>query len=150
MRPEKVLQEVVSELQSLKQSTTSSEFRAAVQKTIAQVPACVFIAEPNGQLVAASAVALALVGHTPVTLRQLSVSDLAADVEQPHVDHLWDAFRRTRRQTGDYRLRAADGTAILTQYAAAANVVADLSVSVLVVSPTEPAPIKKRRRPKDS
>lgn len=113
----------------------------AVQSAVADGPHCVLVADAAGCLVAASRVALTMLGYSLAELRRLCVDDISAESEQPHIEVLWDAFRRERRQTGHYGLRRRDGSVIRTRYAAVANVVGGLGVAVhepLAPSPPEP------------
>jgi PAS domain S-box-containing protein len=101
-----------------------------IHEEIAEVPAIVLIADQHGQIIAASRRALQLLEHTRRSIRALNVTELAAAEDAPHGEQLWEAFLRERRQSGRFALRRRRGGTIRTEYTAAANVVAGLSVAV--------------------
>jgi hypothetical protein len=88
-------------------------------------------------LVAASEQTLQTLGYTLQSIRELSVTDLAAESEQTEVERLWESFQQQRRQSGCFLLRHRDGTVIQTAYAAATNAVGGLSAAVHVIQPGE-------------
>ena len=101
-----------------------------VQDLVADVPACVVVADGNARLIAASRQMLHLLGHTLPSLRELKVTDLAAAEDQEDSERLWEAFLRQRRQSRHFALRHRDGRVIRTKYVAVANLVGGLSIAV--------------------
>lgn len=137
LQPHVVLAKVVADLRAAAggdRSFTRSALRQAVQDVVADCAACVLVADSNGRLVAASRTALVAVGHNLATLRQLNITQLAADEEQPAVEPLWESFLRERAQTGNFLLRDSNGRTISTRYAAQTNVVGGLAVAVHVLA----------------
>ena len=133
LMPRRALSETVAKLRGLAQSHDGPSTND-VQEAIAELPYCVFVADANGRLVAASNVALETVGHTLASLRALSVTDISGPNEP--AERLWEAFHRERGQRGHYSLRPRNGI-VATHYAASANVVGRFSVVVhIIANPT--------------
>jgi len=134
--PGKLLASLVQDLRAVLDRdpvTTGPGLHQAVQVVVADAPACV-VADSKGQLVGASLIALAVLGHTLTSIRRLNVTTLAASEEVKSVEPLWESFLRERRQSGSFMLRRKDGTSVRTRYAAQANAVAGLSIAVHLVT----------------
>lgn len=131
--PRTLLSEVVLELRRATGDAVPPS-AATVQKAIANLPACVFVADQRGRLVAASHVALAAIGVSAAALRTLSVSDVSAPTEP--AENLWETFRRDGSQSGQYSLLGKSGP-LRTRYAAVVNAVGDLSVAVHILAADE-------------
>ncbi len=135
--PGKLLASLVQDLRAVLDRdpvTTGPGLHQAVQVVVADAPACVLVADSKGQLVGASLIALAVLGHTLTSIRRLNVTTLAASEEVESVEPLWESFLRERRQSGSFMLRRKDGTSVRTRYAAQANAVAGLSIAVHLVT----------------
>ena len=133
--PSKLLVSIIEDLNSAlvaDRHTSRLQLHDIVQDTVAEVPACVLVADDAGRLVAASRVALKTLGHTLDSLRNHNVTELAATEERDVVEPLWETFRQQRRQSGGFALRRRDGTTVRTRYVAQSNAVAGLAIAVHV------------------
>jgi PAS domain-containing protein len=106
---------------------------AHVQAVIDGHPACVLVTDGHARIIAASQKALATLGHSLPSIKGLSVDEIAGDEEGDGTARLWEDFQRYRGQSGVFYLRRADNRSVKTRYAAAAQVLADLSVAVHIV-----------------
>jgi PAS domain S-box-containing protein len=127
MHVERVLADVSDRLRELPRGASNV---TGVQDIVADLPECVLVADGVGHIVAASRGALRLLGYSLQEIRRCDVSGLTAAEDHHVVEPLWEAFRRERRQTGEYALKSHDARVIPTRYAARANVLGDLSVAV--------------------
>ena len=139
--PNKLLVSIIEDLNAAlrgKAGTSRRQRSDIVQDTVANAPACVLVADDAGQLVAASRLALEMLGHTLSSLRNHNVTELAATEESHVVEPLWETFRQQRRQSGRFALRRHDGTTVRTRYVAQSNAVAGLAIAVHVTDPDAP------------
>ena len=79
-----------------------------------------------------------LTGYRESELLRMSVSDLTGPVDLDVSDVLWRAFLEQGLQRGEYTLSRKDGSTVLVQYAAMANVSPGLHASFLTVAPDAP------------
>jgi PAS domain S-box-containing protein len=105
--------------------------RRSLQEAIDASPLAVFVANDAGSFVMANRAASTLTGYSPSELLRLSVWHITPDVHEREAESLWRAFRQQSEQTGTYRLLLKNGSTVVTDYAAKANVVRGLHVSVL-------------------
>jgi PAS domain-containing protein len=72
-----------------------------------------------------------LTKYSAEELRRLSVWQLTPGVNEDEAETLWRAFRQQRAQSGDYQLMTKDGQVVTAKYAARANILPRLHVSLL-------------------
>lgn len=97
----------------------------------------VFVTNDDGLFVMTNRAASSLTGYSRSELLKLSVWHITPDVHEREAESLWRAFRQQSEQFGTYRLQRKDGSTVVTDYAAKANVVRGLHVSLLG-EPLEP------------
>jgi len=98
------------------------------------LPVAALVADDRGQYVLTNAVASELTGYSAEELRRLSVWQLTPGVNADEAETLWRAFRQQRAQSGDYQLLTKDGRVVTAKYAARANILPRLHVSLLEAS----------------
>jgi hypothetical protein len=135
--PQQLLTDVVDKLRKAF-PTGQRPTAARLQAVIDDFPACVLITDSRARVVAASQTTLVTLGHSLPSITGLSVDDLSGEEERDSATRLWEDFQRYRGQSGVYYLRRVDNRSVKTRYAAAADVVADLSVAVHVVNANQP------------
>jgi len=121
-----------------------------VRKQLSGLPAAVLIANNRGRYIDANRAATILTGYSRSELLRMSVTDLTAHVSQPRGRHLWRQFVERGRMSGVYPILHKDGRIVRARYIAAANVLPDIHVSLLVTVPLAKAvnsqTVKRRRR----
>jgi PAS domain S-box-containing protein len=129
----------------------TDDVRGALQKLVADVRQngrdldetieasgfAVFVTNDDGLFVMTNRAASSLTGYSRSELLKLSVWHITPDVHEREAESLWRAFRQQSEQFGTYRLQRKDGSTVVTDYAAKANVVRGLHVSLLG-EPLEP------------
>jgi PAS domain S-box-containing protein len=130
------LTELTAEARSL--ADGKSNTIALLRALIEPLPFAALVADNEGCYVLANAMAVRLTGYTREELRHLCVRDLSPGVNEHETERLWLIFRERSEQYGDYRLVVKDGRKVTTQYAAQANVLPGLHISLLYVSDDEP------------
>jgi PAS domain S-box-containing protein len=103
----------------------------SLKESIDALLLAVLVTDDSGAFVMANAAASSLTGYSEAELPKLSVWHITPDVHEREAETLWRAFRQQREQFGTYRLLLKDGRTAVTRYAARANVVPGLHVSVL-------------------
>jgi PAS domain S-box-containing protein len=111
--------------------TDTSQNGRSLKESIDAVPLAVLVTDDSAAYVMANAAATNLTGYSEAELRKLSVWHLTPDVHEREAETLWRAFRQQREQFGTYRLLLKDGRTAVARYAARANVIPGLHVSVL-------------------
>lgn len=106
---------------------------AAIGAVIEAVPLAALVADDDGRYVLANAAAIQLTGYAARALRRLSVWDLTPAPNKHEFEVLWRAFIQQREQRGDYDLITKSGQVVPVEYAARANVLPHLHVSLLRV-----------------
>ena len=109
----------------------------ALKSVIDAVPLAVLVADDHGRYVLSNAHAVRLTGYTERALRRLSVWDLTPGPANHDFEVLWRAFIQQREQHGRYELVTKTGRVVAAEYAARANVLPHLHVSVLRQSEPE-------------
>jgi len=103
----------------------------ALGSLINAVPLAVLVADDHAHYVLANARAARFIGYSDRELRRLSVWDLTPGSAEHDFEVLWRAFIQEGKQRGRYKLVTKTGTIITADYAALANVLPHLHVSVL-------------------
>jgi PAS domain S-box-containing protein len=93
--------------------------------------AAVLVADDDGRYVAANERASQLTGYTRAELLTLTVADLTPVAHTPEFHTLWREFIAAGTQKGPYQLQRRDGSVVLVDYAAWANVAPGRHVTVL-------------------
>ncbi|HVH45415.1 MAG TPA: PAS domain S-box protein, partial [Labilithrix sp.] len=88
------------------------------------------LADDRARYVEANPAALELLGLTLDELRQTGVHDLSP-FDPAVVDGAWAAFLRDRKQEGEFELRRSDGTPVVVEFRAVANVMPGRHLSVM-------------------
>jgi PAS domain S-box-containing protein len=104
---------------------------ATVMKHLSDIKAALLIANNRGRYIVANRAAARLTGYAGHELLQLSVWDLTPPVKQAVGRRLWRAFLVRGRMGGTYLLRRKDGQIVGARYAAIANVLPGIHVSLL-------------------
>lgn len=81
----------------------------------------VLVADDHRRFVDANPAASALLRVSPEELRNRTVDDITAPALRPQVDAMWQTFIANGSLSGDYELRAADGTTHSVEFRARAN-----------------------------
>jgi PAS domain S-box-containing protein len=97
------------------------------------VPLATLVADDHGRYVLANAPAAQLTEYSRPELRRLWVWDLTPGPTKRDFEVLWRAFIQQREQRGAYELVTKTGRVVTAEYAARANVLPHLHVSVLRV-----------------
>jgi PAS domain S-box-containing protein len=103
----------------------------AVAAAIDALPVAAFVADDEGHYVAVNEAATVLTGYKAADLRRMSVWELTPEVLESEAPILWKAFLATGEQRGDYRIVTKDGRSLAADYAARANVLPGLHLSLL-------------------
>jgi len=98
---------------------------------IEALPVAALVADDRGQYVLGNALASELTGYSADELGRLSVWQLTPGANEAEAETLWRAFRQQRAQSGDYQLLTKDGRLVTAKYAARANILPRLHVSLL-------------------
>ncbi len=93
--------------------------------------AAVLIANDAGRYVVVNAAASRLTGYSRPVLLNMSVWDLTPGVRQALGRRLWRDFQKRGRMSGVYVIQRRDGRRVKARYAAVANVLPGIHVSVL-------------------
>jgi PAS domain S-box-containing protein len=91
----------------------------------------VLIADDDRRYVEANPAAGQLLGLPPAELVGRLVQEFVLDVHGTDVDSSWQQFRTTGAQTGECRLRRADGTECHAEFSAATDFLPGLHLSIL-------------------
>jgi CheY-like chemotaxis protein len=98
-------------------------------------PVALLLADDRGRYLAASDGASELTGYDHASLRQLSVWDLTPGARLDEALRMWTAFIVAGTQEGTFVLQRRDGSRVLVQYHAIANVAPGLHVSAIAQAP---------------
>jgi PAS domain S-box-containing protein len=99
------------------------------------VPLAIFVADEEMNYVAVNPAACELVGYTREELLALEVSDVAPD---PPLRENWEATLARGRLSGRGPLRRNDGTELMVDFWAYTTRVAQMTVYVAFIRPSEP------------
>jgi PAS domain S-box-containing protein len=132
VRPRAVLSALARGAQTLAHSNDKPLI--ALGALIDALPLAALVAEDHGHYVLANVLATRLTGYSTRELRRLSVWDLTPGSAKDDFEVLWRVFIERREQWGDYQLVTKSGRVIVAEYAARANVLPHLHVSVLRVT----------------
>jgi HTH-type transcriptional regulator, bacterioopsin transcriptional activator and related proteins len=105
---------------------------ATIQAVLNQVQVPALVADTAGIFVAASPAAGELTGYSVTELRRLSFWDITAEADEIQGEQLWRAFIGVGEQRGDYWVRTKEGRSVVADYAARANVLPGLHLSILI------------------
>ena len=94
-------------------------------------PFAALVANNGGAYVFSNPAAAELTGYSAPELRRLSVWQLTPNVQEREAEVLWRAFIDKGEQNGEYSLLTKGGPVIITLYAAKANFLPGLHLSVL-------------------
>jgi PAS domain S-box-containing protein len=94
-------------------------------------PFAAFVANDVGAYVFTNESASELTGYSPAELRRLSVWQLTPNVQEREAEVLWRAFIDKGEQSGEYQLLSKGGPVITAWYAAQANFLQGLHLSLL-------------------
>lgn len=125
------LLELVDEARRLSQEAVAADGEAILRGLVEALPCAALAADSKGRYVVANPAASALTGYSNEQLRALSVWELTPPDLEHDAEKLWRAFLQLREQTGFYILIAQDGRAVWTAYAASADVLPGLHVSLM-------------------
>jgi PAS domain S-box-containing protein len=103
----------------------------ALGELINEVPFAALVADDHGRYVLANARAAGLTEYSERELRRLSVWDLTPSPAKHDFEVLWRAFIEQGEQRGRYKVVTKTGSIVTADYAARANVLPHLHVSVL-------------------
>jgi PAS domain S-box-containing protein len=98
---------------------------------IAPLPVAALVANSHGSYVLANRAATDLTGYEPAELYKISVWDLTPSTREREAERLWPTFLQTRSQSGEYALKVKGGRVVAAVYAAHANVLPGLHLSLL-------------------
>ncbi|HVZ78626.1 MAG TPA: PAS domain S-box protein [Gemmatimonadaceae bacterium] len=112
-------------------ASTSAAPLGLLRRLIATVPAAALVADDAGRYVLANTRASELTGYTGAELRRLSVWQLTPTPDEHDAETLWRAFLQRGNQHGDYQVLRKSGRIVSAAYAARANVLPHLHVSLL-------------------
>jgi PAS domain S-box-containing protein len=127
--PSAVVEALVRDAQAL--ARAGEEPLVALRALIDRLSFAALIADDDGAYVLTNAAATRLTGYSTRELSRLWVWDLTSDPNKHHVETLWRAFIQQRGQRGDYTLVTKAGRVVTAEYAARANVLPHLHVSIL-------------------
>lgn len=125
------LAEIVEEARRLSKVPGAPSREATLQRLLDPLPLAAFVASNEGRYVVTNRAASRLTQYSPGELQALSVWDLTRPQTAADADVLWRAFLQQREQTGEYELLLRDGTSARMQYAARANVLPGLHLSLM-------------------
>jgi PAS domain S-box-containing protein len=94
-------------------------------------PLAALVVDDAGAYVFANRAAAELTGYSAAELHRLSFWQLTPNVEEREAEVLWRTFIDTGQQSGEYRVLSKGGPVILTVYAAKANFLPGLHLSLL-------------------
>ena len=100
-------------------------------RLIEALPVAALVADNAGRYILSNIRASQLTGYSREELRRLSVWQLTPGANEHETETLWRAFRQQRAQSGDYPLLRKDGLVVTVKYAARANVLPRMHVSLL-------------------
>jgi PAS domain S-box-containing protein len=106
---------------------------AILHQLLDELPFAALVADRAGQFVYTNQAASQLTGYTSTELRRLSVWQLTPAVDEREAEVLWRAFIDRGEQNGDYAVLNKAGQTIATTYAAVANFLPGLQLSLLYV-----------------
>ena len=119
---------------------------AGLRLALESIPLAALVADDHAGLIAANAKACKLTGYSDRELRRLSIYDITGEPEIDNIDVLWRAFIDQRRQTGRFEIRTKAGRRVLVDYAASANVVPGMHLSLLRRVTRAPRKVRAPRR----
>ena len=108
---------------ALRDSLSRNPNLNALRTAIADLPEAVLITDRHGRYVLVNPAAARLTGYEPEELLRKALPDLTGTADVPVSDVLWRAFLEQGHQTGEYTLATKDGSTVLVQYEALANVI---------------------------
>ncbi|WPL19798.1 Autoinducer 2 sensor kinase/phosphatase LuxQ [Thiorhodovibrio winogradskyi] len=120
---------IINERKAAKEQLLASEGR--FRSLFEQAGDAILIADEQGRYTDANPAACAMLGYTREELLQMSVAELAVPTETWTLTAQWNDFTTQGAQSGEFRLRRKDGSLIMTEYCAVANVVPGQHMSVL-------------------
>ena len=103
----------------------------ALRTAISLCPAPVLITDRHGRYVAVNEAACELSGYTVTELLVKALPDLTGAIDAQVGEVLWRAFLDQGHQVGQYTIRRKDGTTVLVEYEALANVIPGYHASIL-------------------
>jgi PAS domain S-box-containing protein len=106
-------------------------FEPNLRRLIDALPVAVLLADDNGRYILTNALASEMTGYSAEELRRLSVWQLTPGTNEHEAETLWRAFRQQRAQSGGYQLLTIEGQVVAAKYAARANVLPGMHVSLL-------------------
>ena len=102
-----------------------------VERLVAPLDCAALIADDAARFVLSNAEASRMTGYTGRELRRLSMWQITPGAREHEAETLWRAFVSRGEQTGEWPLCSKDGREIVTAYAAAANILPGLHLSLL-------------------
>jgi PAS domain S-box-containing protein len=106
---------------------SESRFRGLFE----QAGDAILIADDNGRYLDANPAACTMLGYDCDALKQMSIAELAAPDEAGCLSRQWRGFLDEGEQSGEFTLRCKDGSLLMTEYHAVANVIPGQHMSVL-------------------
>ncbi|MEO6239181.1 MAG: PAS domain-containing protein [Vicinamibacterales bacterium] len=123
--------ELVREIQTTATSSDAVPPLAIVRNHIDPLPVAALVSDQTGRYVTANQRAGFLTGYSLAELMRLSVWELTPGTDARDGETLWRAFLQQQRQGGEYRLLGVAGRLVSVRYAAHANVLPGLHLSLL-------------------
>jgi PAS domain S-box-containing protein len=108
-----------------------TENLAVLERLLDGLPVAALVADDDGHYVIGNQAAAALTGYTTHALSRLSVWELTPNINESEAALLWRAFLARQKDDGEYVLLVNGGRVVRVAYAAQANVVPGLHVSLL-------------------
>lgn len=104
---------------------------AQIQRLISEAPIGILVADDRARYVSVNESACRLTGYRESELLKMALPDLTAVTDVSVADRLWKAFIDQGRQRGEFAIRRRDGSTLVVQYEALANVAPGLHVTFL-------------------
>ena len=127
--PVSMLSELLAEITTgIEQSSASL---AALYSLLDRVPVATLGADNKARYVYANDAASILLGYDTAELLKLSVGAVTPNVMEGDAERLWAAFVAIHEQTGVYQLLTKDSQVVAAEYAARANVLPGLHLTIM-------------------
>jgi PAS domain S-box-containing protein len=107
------------------------ESQSRLQSLFEHAQDTILLASDDARYVDVNPAACALTGYDRDELLTLSVFDLAAEENREELRSRWKEFIETGVQTGDIPLLRKDGTLVITEFRAVANIIPGLHLSIM-------------------
>ncbi|GAC1453011.1 MAG: hypothetical protein PVSMB1_01110 [Gemmatimonadaceae bacterium] len=130
------LRDVIATLRGTMGKARGAQALALLDRTAADAPVAVFLADNQGRYVWANASAAELLGYSRAEVLRLSVWDVTPVEAEADLDLLWRSFLRSSYQYGTYPVRRKSGRKRWVYYFAEPRLLPGVHVSVLKAIPS--------------